>query len=117
MVGLLTNFAEACKPAAAKFVPTWYKYLDGEMSGGKCNVKFSLPADFIKILLAIFDIVLFVGGIAAVAFVFIGGFQYLIGQGEPERSRNARTTIINALIGLVIVLSASAIVNLVGRNL
>lgn len=53
----------------------------------------------------------------AVGFIIFGGFQYMLSQGEPERTKGARSTILNALIGLAISLSAVAIVNLIGRNL
>lgn len=108
----------ACQPKAIKMVPTWYKYLDSETVGGKCSPKFSFnnQTDIIRILLAVFEIVLFVGGIIAVAYVIYGGFLYLTSTGEPDKARNGRTTIINALVGLFVTMSAVALVNLVGRN-
>lgn len=118
----VTYFAAGCnpEPKMLKQIPTWYKYLDGEKIGGRCAPKFEadkIATELPKLLLGIFDIVLFIGGIVAVVFILYGGFQYLIGQGEPERTKNARSTIINALIGLVITISASAVVQLIGGNL
>ena len=48
-------------------------------------------------------------GIVAVVFVIIGGFKYMTSQGEPGRVQQAKNTILYALIGLVITISAFAI--------
>ncbi len=111
--------AAACSTSIGGFLgfPTWYKYLNPQFSGGNCNISFSIPGDLPKVLLAIFEIILRVGGMVAVFFVIYGGFQYILSQGEPENTKGARSTIINALIGFAIAVSATAIVNLIGRNL
>jgi len=41
----------------------------------------------------------------------------VLSRGEPENTKAARGTIVNALIGLVIAASATAIVNLIAGNL
>lgn len=106
--------------------PTWYKYLDkAPGSGGRCDIAVPKDAEgntridqvVAPVLLAVFEIILRIGGIAAVGFIIFGGFQYLISQGEPDRTKGAKSTILNAVIGLVITLSASAIVNIIGRNI
>lgn len=99
-------------------LPTWYKYLDKAVdSAGDCSIQFELATDASKILLAVFEIILRIGGIVAVGFIIYGGFQYIISQGEPERTKGAKSTILNAVIGLAIAISATAIVNLIGRNI
>lgn len=52
------------------------------------------------------------GIIAAISFlmVVIGGFRYVISIGEPQKIATARKTITYSLIGLIISLSATAIV-------
>lgn len=127
-----TVFAQAaqgvCGDENTSFLsfPTWYKYLDkAPGAGGKCDIAVPKDAEgntridtlVAPVLLAIFEIILRIGGIAAVGFIIFGGFQYLISQGEPDRTKGAKSTILNAVIGLVITLSASAIVNLIGRNI
>ncbi len=98
--------------------PTWYKYLDNaEIIAGRCSPIVTFPDDITKILLAIFEIIIRAGGLAAVAFVIWGAFQYQTSQGDPEKTKNARSTIVNALIGIAITVSAVAIVNLIGRSL
>lgn len=111
--------------------PTWYKYLDVTHDSGNCTVvlpkkdpvptgeanQTDIAASVSRILLAVFEIILRIAGILAVIFVVWGGIQYQLSQGEPDRLSKARSVIINALIGLAITVSATAIVNLVGRNI
>ena len=55
------------------------------------------------------------GSIAALAvlMIVISGFRFIIAQSNPQETTKARNTIIYALIGLVVALSAEAIVALV----
>jgi hypothetical protein len=112
----LSNFAAACQAKGAGIVPTWYKYLESETIANRCSPKVAFPNDIGPILLAVFEILLFLGGVIAVIFVIVGGFQYLISQGEPDKMKNARTTIMNAVIGLIITVLSSAIVSLIAKN-
>lgn len=97
--------------------PTWYKYLEPTSVNGSCDLDVQIPDDAGKILLAVFEIILRISGLAAVGFIFFGGYQYLLSQGEPERTKGAKSTILNAFIGLVITMLSVAIVNLIGRNI
>lgn len=51
--------------------------------------------------------------VVAVIIIVIGGIQILTSQGNPEQVNKARNTVIYAVIGLVVVLSAEAIVTFV----
>lgn len=57
----------------------------------------------------------FFGLIAAISFlmIVIGGFRYVISIGDPQKITTARKTITYSVIGLVISLSALAIVSFV----
>jgi hypothetical protein len=106
-----------------EFLPKWYKYLKPRVqtpAGGtqpECVLDASFPGAIPRILLAVFEILLRIAGLLAVIFIVYGGFQYLTSTGEPDKAKNARTTIINALVGLFIAMFSVAIVNVVGRNL
>lgn len=120
----LTRFSDApCTPKSSFFgLPTWYKYLQSEQVGTvpRCTPIidiFNNPEQIGAIALALVELLLMVGGLAAVAFVIYGGFRYLTSQGEPENTRAARQTIINALIGLFIVILATTIVRFIGSKL
>ena len=111
-------FAAACQSHGIKILPTWYQYLNSTTdSTGRCQPQFVFPDDISKILLAVVDILLRVGAIVAVAFVLYGGFQYIISQGEPDKTKAARQTIQNALIGLVLASLATVIVTFIGGQL
>ncbi|MGZ6004949.1 MAG: pilin [Candidatus Saccharimonadales bacterium] len=119
----LTRFAVACQPGDhirfLKF-PTWYQYLDSEKIAGKCTPMIDLaknPGQITLIVLALIEILLRIAGVVAVGFVIYGGFQFILTQGEPDRAASARNTIINALIGLAIAISATGIVMFVANNL
>jgi len=57
--------------------------------------------------------------VAYITFFFIlyGGFQFVISQGNSDKMAKARTTILNAAIGLVISLSAVAVVGFITNGL
>jgi hypothetical protein len=135
---VLAANSENCQKQSDNFLkfPTWYKYLnpvfieadpnaDPPRFSSECKISFpkdsnnkeSLVLAVGPILLAVFEIILRIGGIAAVGFIIFGGFQYLLSQGEPEQTKGAKSTILNAVIGLAIMLSAVAIVNIIGRNI
>lgn len=58
---------------------------------------------------------LVIGIIAAVAvlFVVIGGFRFVISEGDPQSTAKARSTIVYAVVGLIIAVSAEALVTFV----
>jgi ABC-type Fe3+ transport system permease subunit len=126
MIELITSslqgFAIACTPGdGGLFLPTWYKYLEGGRTGvtDKCTVVINsedLAGTAGRIMLALIEILLRVGGLVAVAFVIYGGFNYITSQGQPDHTKSARQTIINAMIGVVITTVATVIVSFVGRE-
>jgi hypothetical protein len=97
--------------------PTWYKYLNPRIENGGCKLDTAFPEVIPRIAFALFEILLRVAGVAAVMFIVYGGFQYLTSTGEPDKAKNARTTIINAVIGLLIVIFSTVIVNVVANNI
>lgn len=117
-----------CNPNKTFFgLPVWYKYLNVKTTTGGCNFSgFSFftspggafaPDSIFLILLAILDDLLVIAGIVAVAFVIYGAIQLITSQAEPEKVAHARGTVLNALIGLVIAMSAAVFVNFLGNSL
>jgi hypothetical protein len=105
-------------------LPTWYEYLEvdsecsivGPTQGPDTDeINWAKAAALIGI--AVVEILLRVATLAAIGFVMYGGFRYMTSQGEPESTKNARQTIQNAIIGLVLALLATAIVSFVGNRL
>lgn len=57
------------------------------------------------------SIITTIATVAAVFFLIKGGYQYITSTGKPDAIEQAKKTIKNALIGLVIVLSAGVIIS------
>lgn len=53
-----------------------------------------------------------IASVAAILFVVKGGLQYMTSSGSPEGIESAKKTIRNALLGLLIVLSASFVIGI-----
>ena len=56
-------------------------------------------------------------GSIAVVVVIVGGLQYVLSAGDPKRTARAKETILYAVIGIVISLSAYAIVTYITKGL
>jgi len=99
-------------------IPPWYSGLTND----DCSLKG--PDDVGGIANYIWRIVLNVIEMAIVAaaylsgfFILYGGFLFMTGGANPSQIERGRKTILNAVIGLVICMSAIAIINLVVRNI
>jgi type IV secretory pathway VirB2 component (pilin) len=57
--------------------------------------------------------IIITAGYAAVVFIIVGGFMYMTAQGEPSKIAEAKKSITNAIIGLVVALAAVMIVRTV----
>lgn len=115
--------AGTCAQKAFFGLPTWYKYLDAagkvgvDPVTGRCEISRSLQvADLSLVALAIVDILLRVAALVAVGYIVWGGIQFIVAQGDANRTTKARQTIINALIGLIIALISTGLVNFVGTK-
>lgn len=71
----------------------------------------------LNVSLAIVDDLIRIAGLIAVAFVIVGGAKYVTSQGSPENTKQAKDSIINALVGLVVVIVAAAVVSFIGNRL
>jgi hypothetical protein len=121
---ILNYFAANCSTGNFFNFPSWYKYLASKMqvnsATGRCELRDMTNQEFIQslplIILAFVDIALRIAAFVAIAYVIWGGIQFITAQGESDKTKRARQTIINALIGLVIAMVATGIVNFVGRS-
>ncbi|HET7320745.1 MAG TPA: hypothetical protein VFI84_04150 [Candidatus Saccharimonadales bacterium] len=100
----------------------WYQYLPLDSN---CDIKNSfhvLPggghqSDLVLILLAVIDDLLRIAGLVAVGFIIYAAISFITSQGNPEDTARARSTAINALVGLVIAIVAVAFVSFLGNKL
>lgn len=123
-VGATTStYAVITGPAAAakcerRFLtfPTWFRGMSQIDDKGNCGVvspSGDLSGFIWRIILNIIEIVLQVVGYIAFFFLIYGGFQYMTGGANPTQLEQARQTILNAVIGFGISLTAVGLVNLV----
>lgn len=108
-------------------IKPWFAYLpDAAFASGTCditNFKFfgstgtGEKSQLLPVVLAVVDALVRVAGVVAVAFVITGGIKLVTSQGEPEKAKSGRETIINALVGVVIAIIAASIVTYIGGRL
>jgi hypothetical protein len=65
------------------------------------------------LLLWAINLMLMLAGTVSVVFIIVGGFWYLTSGGSEEQSEKGRKTLINAVIGLAVILMATAIIRVV----
>jgi len=78
-----------------------------------------LPCDqsVTSFVLRIINIALAVAGLIAVLFLIIGGFRYITSAGNEETAESAKKIIINAIIGIVIIILSFVIVRVISSAL
>lgn len=111
-----TAYAGTCKPAQ-KFltIDPWYF---GLCKDNTSDVEITrIPEDIVVIALNVISIAIQLGGYVAIGYVMWGGTRYITANGDSGKIASAKTTIMNALIGLLLTLSAVAIVNFVRDNI
>lgn len=59
------------------------------------------------------DVLSLAGGVAAVILIVIGGLKYATSGGDSSASASARSSIINAVVGIIIIAVAQAILRFV----
>ncbi len=72
----------------------------------------STPTEVTSFTSDTLSIITIISAAAAVFFLIRGGYIYITSTGKPDALEEAKKTIRNALIGLILVLSASSIVSL-----
>lgn len=82
---------------------------DGDGIAGKGTIG-ELAAAIISILLGL-------SGIVAVIMIIIGGYQFMTARGNETQSTNGRKTLVNALIGLAIIIVSYAVVQAITNYL
>lgn len=98
----------ACKDRVFTF-PTWYN----GVVDGKCDIKIDKLNDFWVIVMNFVEILLQLVAYVAAGYIIWGGFKYIKSEGDPGKISEAKSAILNAIIGLVIALASVAIVQFV----
>jgi hypothetical protein len=100
-------------PAAAAAVDVFHDACTtaGASKSSACSNNGSNPLTGKTGLLSkITSIISYLAGISAVLLIIISGFMYVTANGDSSKLNTARTTIIYAVVGLIIVLLAQTII-------
>ncbi len=82
--------------------------------GGSGLINSQNLSDF---LTQVIKLLLGLAGVIAVLALIVGGFWYITSAGNEEQSEKGKKTLINAIIGVVIILLSYAIVTVIGNTL
>lgn len=100
-------------------LPTWHKYLDKVAVTDEkglitaCTPQIRHINDIWLIVAAVIDIMLRLAALGAIVMIVWGGIQYIMSEDQPEKTKKALSTIINALIGLVIAVAATTVITFI----
>ncbi len=73
--------------------------------------------DFLKLAVRIIQFIWGISGGLALLFFIYGGFIFLTSAGNTERIAKGKQTIINSVIGLIVIFGSWAIINFVFKSL
>ena len=88
----------------------WIKLLSAKINGKDINIPTATGNDIVS---GVLNAVYFITGMAAVVMILIGSYKYITASGDPKKAQSAMQTIIFAVVGLVIIISAFAITSFV----
>ncbi|PIR88977.1 MAG: hypothetical protein COU07_03755 [Candidatus Harrisonbacteria bacterium CG10_big_fil_rev_8_21_14_0_10_40_38] len=102
-------------------IPLFSTYTTQAQEGYKLTVPIpggtSEPTSIGDYLYTIFRFALYAGGILAIFMIVIGGIQYTISRGNPSKIEESADRIKSAILGLILLLSASAILFFINPQL
>lgn len=106
-------------------MPSWYKYLDGMQTtpddsivgsgggGSVCTPQITALSDVLLIGASVLEMLIRLAAMVAIVMIIWGGIKYVTSQGEPDKTEQARGTIINGVVGMIIAVAATATINFV----
>ena len=96
----------ACGTCAAgggtSFDPATLKCADGSDAAGSNDLNATIHT--------VINIMLFIVGLLSVIMIIWSGIRYVISRGNPEDVKNAKNTLIYAIVGLIVAIIAFSIV-------
>lgn len=102
--------------AYAEPVDIQKRVCDGSQFQNNATCEETEGSSFYDLMKKIIDIFSIVVGSISVIMIIVGGFRYVISNGDTNGVSGAKNTILYAIVGLVIVLFAQVIVNFVLVN-
>lgn len=124
MIYQLLNFFAADDTCKHYFLglPPWYKYLEVHQKVNTANGQVDAACvpilhginDIWLIGLALIEILTRLAVIIAIAYVIFSGLKYSESRGNTDKAAAAKNTLIDAITGLLIALTATAIIAFIG---
>lgn len=116
-LGLVVSTATMTLPVAAQGVNVFddaCKSAGGGSGSSICGPG-TKPGDkgFTDLMKSVINTMIFIIGLIAVIMIIIGGIRYVVSNGESSQIQSAKNTVLYSVVGLVIAISAFAIVNFV----
>lgn len=107
-----------CKTGGSSFfgVPTWYQYLEFERTNDRCSIINEGTEAVLLVMFGVLDILFYLSGFIAAGYIIWGGLKFILAQGAPDKISSARSTILNAVIGLIIVIVASTAISFLAKK-
>lgn len=56
-------------------------------------------------------------GVAAIAFMIYGGYKVIISRGDPQKLKEGQDALVNAVVGLVIIVTTGVLFNFIAIKL
>ncbi len=70
-----------------------------------------------NIILNVIDFIILIAGIGFLVLFFVGAIRYLTGAGDPKATESAKKLLVDAIIGLILVLASWAIATFIYKAL
>jgi hypothetical protein len=94
---------------SAQILPPAPPGLAGGFSGGSNTIS--------GVVTRIVEIALALAGLIAILFLIIGGFRYVTAGGNEETAESAKKTILNAIIGIIVIILSYVILRVIENAL
>jgi heme/copper-type cytochrome/quinol oxidase subunit 2 len=95
--------------ALAQSVDSGLQAISGQFTHGGLTGATSVQDLIVRII----QLMLLFAGIIAVVFIIYGGYLYITSAGNEESAEKGKNTMVNAIIGIVIIVLSYVIVNVI----
>jgi hypothetical protein len=113
VLNVLKQFAQTCSDGSFLGFPAWYRGLDRD---DECGASISQFSDVWVVVANLVEIVTRLAALIAIVMIIVGGIMFVTSRGEPDQTKRARDTIINAVLGLIIAILATVIVSFIASR-
>ncbi|HET7672950.1 MAG TPA: hypothetical protein VFK11_00365 [Candidatus Saccharimonadales bacterium] len=117
LISWISTFAVADKECIRSFlgIPPWFEYLDVKYLPSdpvnSCTPRLNGINDLWLIGLAVIEILTRIAVLVALGYVIFAGIKYSESRGNSDKVTKAKSTLIDALTGLIIALVATSAVS------